>query len=212
MTPNEVKEIIDSAINQASWIKWWHFLLWMIVTAIGGYLGSFLHEKGKNLATKEDVGRITHEIESVKSIYIKEIENIREKQQLKLAAIDKRLEIHQRAYSLWRKLVSNVHKADKIGDVVFECQEWWSNNCLYLSMQARGAFNKAIYCAFYHKDYLNDGPSNIDLIKKNWEDIMAAGESIEKAVDLPPLGDDKLSHMNADDHEKVIKITPTAEE
>ena len=71
-------------------------------------MGSFIREKGKNLATKKDIGRITKEIESVKSIYTKEIEHIREKQQLRLAAIDKRLEAHQKAYLTVAKRVLNV--------------------------------------------------------------------------------------------------------
>jgi hypothetical protein len=187
MTPPDVKEIIGSAINQASCLDLLYILVLIIFPAIGSYLGSFIREKGKNLATKEDIGRITNEIESVKSIYTKEIEYIREKQQLRLAAIDKRLEAHQKAYSLWRKLVSNVHNQDQIGNVVFECQEWWINNCLYLSMPSRGLFIKSVYCAFNHKDFLNDRPRNIDLIQNNWADIMLTGMSIEKALDLPSL-------------------------
>lgn len=36
---------------------------------LGRFLPSYFSEKGKNLATKEDIGRITGEIESVKNIF-----------------------------------------------------------------------------------------------------------------------------------------------
>lgn len=40
-------------------------------------LSSYMSDKGKNLATKEDIADITHKIESVKSLYQHEIERMR---------------------------------------------------------------------------------------------------------------------------------------
>ncbi len=210
MNPDEIKEIINNALNQISFFKWWHYLLWIFVTAIGAYIGTYLREKGKNIATKEDIGRITDEIEKIKSIYAKEIEEVREKQQLKLAAIEKRLEAHQKAYSLWRNLVSKVHKSDEIAQVVLECQDWWINNCLYLSPAARESFRKSIFCAANHKDFLQDR-SNIKLIKENWADIMAAGTDIVRAAGLPPIGDDEIKFLDEKEPNKPVEVTPTAE-
>lgn len=44
---------------------------------LGAYLSSYIKEKGKNVATKEDVAKITKEIESVKYEYTKETESLR---------------------------------------------------------------------------------------------------------------------------------------
>ena len=210
MTPDQIKEIVESSLNQISLIKWWHFLLWMFVSAVGAYIGTYLREKGKNVATKEDIGRIADEIEKVKSIYAKEIESIREKRQLKLAAIEKRLECHQKAYALWKKLVSTVHKHDEIGRFAVKCQEWWNNNCLYLSPKARESFLRAIFCAVNHKDFLQDR-SNIQLIKDNWADIMVAGKDISEAIDLPPLVDYERKYIDKKAPNKTVEVTPTEE-
>jgi hypothetical protein len=75
-----------------------------IAVFVRAYLPSYLSEKAKNLATKEDVRAITVEIEAVKHGYTSLIETQRATQQLRLAAIDKRLEIHQEAFAKWRDL------------------------------------------------------------------------------------------------------------
>jgi hypothetical protein len=54
-------------------------------------LPSYVAEKGKNLATKEDIGAITREIESVKATYAENIEALR-------AALSSRSHIHQVRY------------------------------------------------------------------------------------------------------------------
>jgi hypothetical protein len=64
-----------------------------------------------------------------------------------MAAIDKRLEVHQKAYSIWVELRSMAHKHDEIGRYVMFCQKWWDDNCLYLAPKARKAFKHAYICA-----------------------------------------------------------------
>ena len=48
------------------------------VVAVRFYIPTYLGEKGKNLATKEDIAGITRIVESTKSEYIKELEILRE--------------------------------------------------------------------------------------------------------------------------------------
>lgn len=55
------------------------------------YLPAYAGQKGKNLATKEDIAEITRRIEGVKSDYAHELEGVR-------AAIGSRLGIHQFRY------------------------------------------------------------------------------------------------------------------
>jgi uncharacterized membrane protein YeaQ/YmgE (transglycosylase-associated protein family) len=106
----------------------------------------------------------------------------------RLAAVEKRLQAHQEAFALWRKLLSNVHRREEIGTVVTECQDWWNRNCLYLEERARTAFRIAYMSALDHKHYLEDR-SNPGLVKKNWADIVAAGDALAAAVALPSVGD-----------------------
>ena len=162
------------------------------------FLPSYLSQKAKNFATKEDVEFITKKIEGVKRQYAESlqslihqnnmlIEEIRGRQQLRLAAVDKRLQAHQEAFSLWRKLVTSVHH-ESIGEVVLDCQKWWDNNCLYLGQEAREAFNTAFHCAFNHGDFLRDR-SNGPAVKDNWKNIIGAGQAIVKGAELPSLGE-----------------------
>jgi hypothetical protein len=112
------------------------------------------------------------------------------KHQLRMAAAERRLEAHQQAFALWRKLIYTVHDENEIHSVVGECQQWWNNNCLYLSPDAREKFRFAYVCAASHKDYVKDR-SDSKLVTDNWANITDAGEAIVKGVELPTLGENE---------------------
>src|SRR5262245_13021112 len=127
---------------------------------IRSFFPIYMGKKAENLATKEDIAAITNEVERVKSFYNNELkqlehqherllEELRAKQQLRMVAVEKRLEAHQQAYTLWRKLRSNAH-LEGINSIVLECQEWWERNCLYLAPAAREAFLQAYFAAYDH--------------------------------------------------------------
>ena len=71
------------------------------------YLPSYFGEKGKNLATKEDIVEITDKIEGVKNQYVIESEKVRAKldreSQVHRVQFEKEFEI---LYNLWGKLVA----------------------------------------------------------------------------------------------------------
>lgn len=62
------------------------------------FIPSYLSEKGKNLATKEDIASITDKVESIKTDYAKVIEEIKSNNQLKLAEIDRERNIRKEVY------------------------------------------------------------------------------------------------------------------
>ena len=72
MTPEQIQNAVESAISQGNLFPWWSYLLWFLLAGLGSYFAVYLREKGKNLATKEDIGKITDEIEKVKLKYAKE--------------------------------------------------------------------------------------------------------------------------------------------
>jgi hypothetical protein len=41
------------------------------------YLPSYFKQKGENLATREDIGKITHEVEKVRTLYVSETEKLK---------------------------------------------------------------------------------------------------------------------------------------
>ena len=161
------------------------------------FFPSYLSEKGRNLATKEDIAAITELVEQVKELYSKRLkdiehqnalvlEQLRAQQQLRLAAVERRLQAHQQAFALWRRLVGSAH-SENANAVVLECQEWWNNNCLYLSAAARDSFNRAYFAASSHRELAR---SRVDAeeVKANWALLLKAGEDIVAGANLPSLG------------------------
>ncbi|BCZ77008.1 hypothetical protein PTKU64_06830 [Paraburkholderia terrae] len=167
------------------------FLLTLIGSAFGAYYGNYLREKGKNLATREDIGHITSIVEDIKNQHAKELEALKAHQQMRVAALDRRLEAHQEAFALWRRLYATAHE-DGIRELVKECQTWWEKNCLYLEPAAREAFSKAYIAAGSHQGYLRmadpDRSSQaVELIMRNWQAVEDAGNIIVESVALPGL-------------------------
>ncbi len=62
------------------------------------YLPSYFSEKAKNLATKEDIGEITSEVEQVKSGYAEMLEEVRSNHQLRLASIEREKLLKKEVY------------------------------------------------------------------------------------------------------------------
>ena len=109
--------------------------------------------------------------------------SLQRKDRFRLAALDKRLEKHQEAFTLWRQLFSLVHNEKGRTDKVLECQDWWFKNCLYLDPKARTAFRDAFQLAWEY-----NGRDEL-MRKEAWPKIVGAGDVIASSVDLPAIGD-----------------------
>lgn len=70
----------------------------VVYLLLKSFLPSYLSEKGKNLATKEDIALITDKVESVKTDYAKVLEELRSNNQLKLAEIEREKNIKKEVY------------------------------------------------------------------------------------------------------------------
>lgn len=70
----------------------------VVYLLLKSFLPSYLSEKGKNLATKEDVASITDKVESVKTDYAKVLEDLRSNNQLKLAEIEREKNIKKEVF------------------------------------------------------------------------------------------------------------------
>lgn len=58
------------------------YLLFILIIIIGWYFRSYIQEKAKNLATKEDISSLTKTVEEIKFNFSKELEKIKYKYQL----------------------------------------------------------------------------------------------------------------------------------
>jgi hypothetical protein len=120
--------------------------------------------------------------------------------QLRLAALDKRLQAHQEAYSRWRKLLFNVANENTIGDIVFESQKWWEENCLYLDPSARKLFYLAIQKAADHLNLVKN--RELALTEDNMRFIQTVGEAILAGVALPTIGELEYKNVQFDKTKK----------
>lgn len=73
MSPEQIEQIVSSAIKEGLEFPWWLYLSAVVTAFVGGFLGAYLKRKGENLATREDyesllqqVKRTTQETESIK--------------------------------------------------------------------------------------------------------------------------------------------------
>jgi hypothetical protein len=200
MDYGQLKLIVEEAVNNAINFHWWLYLLILLIAAAGAFLGSYLKKKAEHLATKEDIEEITKKVEDIRTQYSEQLEShkasLQLSNQLKLAALDKRLQKHQEAYSLWRRLLFNLRNEEKIGQSIDECQRWWDENCLYLGDEARSAFHSAIFLAV---DFRNIPRTDSKEIQEWFRRIKAAGDRIIEAVNLPSLGEDEIKPIKPEE-------------
>ncbi|WP_198086270.1 hypothetical protein [Variovorax sp. E3] len=102
--------------------------------AIKFYATPYMGRKAQNLADKEDIAALTQQVEQVKRQHSELLEAVKFRNQLRMAAVDRRLQAHQDAFTMLRELAKDAH-GPEIGKRVTACQEWWEKNCLYLEPQ-----------------------------------------------------------------------------
>ena len=161
------------------------------------YFSSYFTEKGKNLATSEDITAITEKIEGVRTQYATLIEELKARHQLRLAAVDRRLQAHQETFTLWRELLSGVHTG-KVNEVVLKCQDWWEKNCIYLEPNVREAFVSAYHAASMHKSLMLSN-AEAETLTENWSLITNFPNAVFKAVQLPALSELEVKALGVTD-------------
>ena len=67
MSPEKIELIIRKAINEGMLFPWWSYLLVVIATFVGGFLGAYFKRKGENLATKEDYESLLEQVKKTTS-------------------------------------------------------------------------------------------------------------------------------------------------
>lgn len=178
---NEVKWLLEELIKYGSGFTVAGIVLYMLVTR---WLSSYLNEKGKNLATKEDVAKITDLVKGVEHQYNVLLEEMKSKQQLRMAALDRRLQVHQESFTFWQKLVGERIEGEL--HPVIQCQEWWYKNCLYLEPEVRAAFSAAYHAAHSREQSLAARDSGQHVIDA-WKELMAFPTILFGAIKLPEL-------------------------
>jgi hypothetical protein len=173
---------------------------------VKSFIPSYLTKKAENLATREDIAGITNEIELVRSEYAVLIEQFKARHQLRMAALDRRLQAHQEAFELWRELLGAAH-TDGIGKVVMKCQSWWEKNCLYLEPKVREAFVAAYSAAHMHRALIQGRADSKD-IRESWDTITRFPNTIFEAIQLPALTELESMPLALDNDSNGSSIIP----
>jgi hypothetical protein len=144
------------------------------------FASSYLSEKGKNVATKEDIEDITRKVEEVKA-------ELQARHTLQFAALDKRLEAHQQAFAHCRKLLRSLRGDGELLLALDSMSMWFDEHGLFLEKVASQSFWDAYYAALAYNNAQDNQPRDTKGMKENWDIIVSSHKAILKAVELPSL-------------------------
>lgn len=67
MSPEKIEQLIRKIISEGLLFPWWSYLLVVIATFAGGFLGAYFKRKGENLATKQDYESLLNQVKKTTS-------------------------------------------------------------------------------------------------------------------------------------------------
>ncbi|MES1191992.1 MAG: hypothetical protein ABUS47_13050 [Steroidobacter sp.] len=156
-------------------------------TGLAAYFGAYLRAMGTQRAQTETIGKITQIQETIKHQNSEILERLKAKEQLRLAAIDKRLEAHQLAFRFWHAMVT----AKNDTAAIIEASNFWNQNCLYLEASVRSAFIDALNLARTREAAMRDTPDEFQT------SLMAFPKILFDAIQLPPLSPSEQRFLEA---------------
>lgn len=204
MTTEEIQQLGKLLAAESS-PAWWTYLFALIAAAVGAAGGAYLKKWGELRALNErfndlrtQQNAIANDAASIKNKFDALLEAQKFQNQLRTAALERRLDAHQKAFVLWRKLMAKVHSAD-CSSAVMECQTFWEENCVFLGPETNEAFFQSFMAATVHHSMLQDRVPAKD-ITANWQVISKAAAVILREVSLPPLTVSVEKLTNTDEH------------
>ena len=158
--------------------NWWKYLIGLAVTVLAVIVVS-------RASSDAAVGLVGVVVGAAATIAFQYVNSSTERRhQLRMAALDKRLEVHQEAFALWRELYRHLNDRESLGPIIINCENWWEKHCLYLSPDARAGFSQAYHLAsMYHQAG--------DSARQYHDKILDVAQLIVKGVELPTVGKDE---------------------
>lgn len=190
MTPEEIQAMAKGlAEGQA---------LWYVLSALAGgaaaYFGAYKAEKGKNRATKEDIGEITKAVEAAKSEFNEKLEDLKAHHQLRMVAAERRIQAHQDAFLQWQQLADALGqgKYQEAAAIENALRVWYRKNCMFLGGDARDAVNRAVV---FSNDFLaaihHNAPDKMEevllFVAGGWGAFVDIGNVLLLQIDLPVM-------------------------
>ena len=119
--------------------------------------------------------------------------------------MNERLKVHQKAYFYLKKIIEFSSSPDIMPDFSSSVSDFWNNNCLYMTADARKTFWDAYLSAMSHcvlieeqskinEDDIQRKKEIKEELKKESENLTlaakAAGEAIISGVELPLINEE----------------------
>lgn len=108
------------------------------------------------------------------------------------AALDKRLEVHQAAFSLSLQLPSAAEDPTKNAKVLHDCDKFWKENCLFMLPKVRESFRVAYQTAWIFNTYQEQfkrGKITDKELNVKWHKITHCTYDVVNAIGFRWLGD-----------------------
>ena len=107
MTPDQLQNYVDAAFKQRDSFTVIYFTAVPVLSLVFAFVGTYLKEKGKNAATREDIDHITRKVELIKHEFTANVERLR-------AGLDRATHITKQQFDaefgiyrdIWGKLVT----------------------------------------------------------------------------------------------------------
>ena len=107
MTPDQLKDYVDGILKQRDSLMLLYFVAVPILSFLAAFIGPYLREKGKNVATREDIADITRKVENIKQEFTKGVERLK-------ADLDRTTHVSKQQFDvefaiyrdIWEKLVT----------------------------------------------------------------------------------------------------------
>lgn len=175
-----------------------------IITTVSfttGLLILYLHTFVKSTVQESVKHEFENQRERMREEFEREQEARERRDKFRLAALEKRLEVHQRAFALARRMIFTLHDSAEKNSVATECKTFWDGQSLYLSNDVRREFHKSyLFYNFYDQEIESIRSlkeADPESAKKAHQELIAHTEElrqlpalIENAVDLEAMGNE----------------------
>jgi hypothetical protein len=168
----------------------------VVILLLGfGALGLYFRTYIKSTVSESIRHQFEVERDKMREEFEREIHTINRKDKFKLAALDKRLEAHQCAYTLAIKMNQTLGQPNEGKEVVQKCKTFWEEQNLFLSNEIRKLFQDSFF--FYqeyhyrlrnadkHEQKIRDGLLN--KIESSEDKLRNLPFITEQAVNLEPI-------------------------
>jgi hypothetical protein len=114
----------------------------------------YIKKKGEGLASKQDIAKITNEVEKVRIGYSLLLEEVKAQNQFRLSIFPEQIKKYQEAFTLSIKLLHSIYDPTELPKAIKNCQDWFNENLVYLDEEAQKVFKDAYLSANMHPTFL----------------------------------------------------------